>query len=89
MVVEDSRDIGEHGGLMHNNNKCKQTNKSAIHKSNRRYYSVLLTIPPHALHNKLDFSYVTYMLHSLISYLTDIKANILMQSISCSALLHN
>lgn len=39
---------------------------------------ILLTIPPppHALHNSLEFSYITYMLHSLISYFTDIKANI-------------
>lgn len=34
------------------------------------------TPPPHALHNSLEFSYITYMLHSLISYFTDIKANI-------------
>lgn len=47
-----------------------------------------LTITPHALHNSLEFSYITYMLHSHISYLIDIKANIWMQSVSCSAFLY-
>lgn len=74
-------------GLMHVN-ECKQVSDSQI---NQKIYLILLTVTPppppphHALHNSLEFSYITYMLHSLISYVTDIKANISMQSGSCSA----
>lgn len=65
-------------GLMHNINKCKQTSKWFTNQTEDIIVSYDLThnIPPHALHNSLEFSYITYMLHSLISYFTDIKANI-------------
>lgn len=46
-------------------------NKSVIHKSTRRYIWSYLQLTPHALHNSLELSYITYMLHSLISYVTD------------------
>lgn len=65
-------------GLMHNINKCKQTSQWFTNQTEDIIVSYDLTynIPPHALHICLEFSYITYMLHSLISYFTDIKANI-------------
>jgi len=66
-------------GLMHNINKCKQTSQWFTNQTEDIIVSYDLTHnipPPHALHNSLGFSYITYMLHSLISYFTDIKANI-------------
>lgn len=65
-------------GLMHNINKRKQTSQWFTNQTEDIIVSYDLTynIPPHALHNSLEFSYITYMLHSLISYFTDIKANI-------------
>lgn len=64
-------------GLMHNINKCKQTSQWFTNQiEDIGSYELTYSIPPHALHNSLEFSYITYMLHSLISYFTDIKANI-------------
>lgn len=65
-------------GLMHNINERKQTSQWFTNQTEDIIVSYDLTynIPPHALHNSLEFSYITYMLHSLISYFTDIKANI-------------
>lgn len=74
-------------GPMHNINKCKQVSDSQINQ--KIHCHMILQYPlPHALHNSFGFPYITYMLHSLTSYFTDIKANISMQSGSCSAFLY-
>lgn len=78
-------------GLMHHSNSiCKQTSHdSQIKQKIVLFHLNLLTLPPHALHNSLEFSYITYMLHSLNSYFTDNKGkHISMQSVSCFAFLY-
>lgn len=78
-------------GLMHNiNNICKQTSQWSTNQTEDIIVSYDLThITPHALHNSLEFSYITYMLHSLNSYFTDNKGkHILMQIVSCFAFLY-
>lgn len=72
-------------GQMHDINKCKQTSDLQI-----KYIIVRYDLGhnnfPHALHNSLGFSYITYMLHSLNFHFTCYKGKlILLVSVCCSA----
>lgn len=80
----------ETGLMHHSNNICKQTSQWFTNQTEDSIVSFALThITPHALHNSLEFSYITYMLHSLNSYFTDNKGkHISMQSVSCFAFLY-